>query len=134
MNKKIFSIVPVIFVLSLLYVLSVNHTDENGLANTLLFSAVYHDDSHIVIISYLDKSNHTNSAILEVEGLNQSYQKKYFQSSFVDKINIASIPQYGWKTTPVTLEIDHKEFGRVILKTEITPYGEQSSKVIYSRP
>ncbi len=113
---------------------SANHIDESQVASTLAFSATYYNDTHTVAISYLDKSNHTNSAILEVEGLNQSYQKKYYNSFFMDKIPITSVPQYGWKSTPVTLEIDQGDFGKLILKTEISPYGEPSSKIIYSRP
>ena len=117
-----------------MYVFSINQIDEKRLSDTFEFSAIYFDDSHIAKISFLDRSNHTNSAILEIEGLNQLFQKKYDTSSFVEDIPISSTPQYGWKTTPVTLLIDHKEFGKLILKTEIVPYGQPSSKVIYGRP
>ena len=134
MNKKIIITVPIIIILVSLYVLSVNQVDEKRLAKTFEFSAIYFDDSHVVKISYLDRSNHTDTAILEIEGLSQPFQKKYNSSSFVEDVSISSSPQYGWKTTPVTLLIDHKEFGKIILKTEITPYGQSYSKVIYSRP
>ena len=134
MNKKIIITVPIIIILVLLYVFSINQVDENRLASTFEFSAVYFDDSRIVKISYLDRSNHTDTVILEVEGLSQPFQKKYNTSFFVEDIPISSTPQYGWKTTPVTLLIDHKEFGKIILKTEIVPYGQPSSKVIYGRP
>jgi len=134
MNKKIIITIPIIIILASLYVFSVNQIDEKRLASTFEFSAIYFDDNHAVKISYLDRSNHTNTAILEIEGLSQSFQKKYDTSSFVEDIAISSIPQYGWKTTPVTLLIDHKEFGKIILKTEIIPYGQSSSKVVYGRP
>ena len=134
MNKKIIIIIPIIIILAALYVFSVNQVDEKYLASTFEFSATYYDDSHVVKISFLDRSNHTNTAILEIEGLSQPFQKKYDDSSFVEDIPISSTPQYGWKTTPVTLLIDHKEFGKIILKTEITPYGQPPSKVIYGRP
>ena len=134
MNKKIIIIIPIIVILVSLYVFSVNQVDEKRLASTFEFSAIYFDDSHVVTISFLDRSNHTNTAILEIEGLSQPFQKKYDNSSFVENIPISSTPQYGWKTTPVTLLIDHKEFGKLILKTEIVPYGQPSSKVIYGRP
>ncbi|HET6457658.1 MAG TPA: hypothetical protein VFG24_02120 [Nitrosopumilaceae archaeon] len=134
MNKKIIITVPIIIILVLLYVFSINRVDEKRLASTFEFSAVYFDDSHVVKISYLDRSKHTNTAILEIEGLSQPFQKKYDNSSFVEDMPISSTPQYGWKTTPVTLLIDHKEFGKIILKTEIIPYGQPSSKVIYGRP
>jgi hypothetical protein len=134
MNKKIIITVPIIIILVSLYVFNINSVDEKRLANTFEFSAVYFDDSHVVKILYLDRSHHTNTAILEIEGLSQPFQKKYVNSSFVEDIPISSTPQYGWKTTPVTLLIDHKEFGKLILKTEIVPYGQPSSKVIYGRP
>lgn len=133
MNKKIIIIIPVIIILASLYVFSVNQVDEKGLSSTFEFSAIYFDDSHVVTISFLDRSNHTNTAILEIEGLSQPFQKKYDNSSFVENIPFSSTPQYGWKTTPVTLLIDHKEFGKLILKTEIVPYGQPSSKVVYGR-
>jgi|SRR5579872_4042138 len=133
MNKKIIITVPIIIIISL-YVFNVNQIDVKHLANTFEFSAVYFDDSHIVKVSYLDRSNQTNTAILEIEGLSQPFQKKYDSASFVEVIPISSTPQYGWKTTPVTLLIDHKEFGKLILKTEIVPYGQPPSKVIYGRP
>ncbi|MGI0027173.1 MAG: hypothetical protein ACREAD_04960 [Nitrosopumilaceae archaeon] len=134
MNKKIIIVVPIVIIIISLYIFIVNQVDEKRLDNTFEFSAIYFDDSHVVKISFLDRSNHTDAAILEIEGLSQPFQKKYDNSSFIEDVSIYSTPQYGWKTTPVTLLIDHKEFGKLILKTEITPYGQPSSKVIYSRP
>ena len=134
MNKKIIIVIPIIIVIASLYVFNVNQTDEKRLSDTFDFSAIYYNDTHVVKISFFDRSNHTNTAILEIEGLSQSFQKKYNGSSFIENVPISSIPQYGWKTTPVTLLIDHKEFGNLILKTEIVPYGQPASKVIYSKP
>ena len=134
MNKKIIITIPIIIILVSLYVFSVNRLDEKRLANTFEFSATYFDGSHVIKISFLDRSNHTDAAILEIEGLSQPFQKKYNNSSFVENVQISSTPQYGWATTPVTLLINHKEFGKLILKTEIVPYGQPPSKVIYGKP
>ena len=134
MNKKIIITVPIIIILVSLYVFSVTRVDEKRLSDTFEFSAIYFDDIHVVKISYLDKSNNTNTAILEIEGLSKSFQKKYDNSAFVEDVPITSAPQYGWKTIPVTLLIDHKELGKIILKTEIVPYGQPASKVIYGKP
>jgi hypothetical protein len=134
MNKKIIITVPIVILLVSLIVLDMHQIDDKLLVNTLEFSAIYFDENHTVKISYLDKSNHTNTAILEIEGLSQPFQKKYDKSSFVETISISSIPPYGWKTTPVTLSINHKEFGNLILKTEIVSYGQPSSKVIFGKP
>ena len=133
MNKKIIIVILIIIILVSLYIFSINQVDEKRLSDTFEFSAIYFADRHVVIISFLDRSNHTNSAILEIEGLSQPFQKKY-HASFVEDVPISFIPQYGWKTTPVTLLIDHKEFGKLILKTEIVPYGQPPAKVIYGRP
>jgi len=133
MNKKIIITVSIIIIL-VTCIFSVNQIDENRLASTFEFSAIYFNDSHVIKIRYLDRSNHTDATILEVEGLSQLFQKKYTSSSFVEDIPISSTPQYGWKTTPVTLLIDNKEFGKIILKTEITPYGQPPSKILYGKP
>ena len=97
MNKKIIIIIPIIIILVSLYVFSVNQIDEKRLASTFEFSAIYFEDSHVVKISYLDRSNHTNTVILEIEGLSQPFQKKYDNSSFVEDVPISSTPQYGWQ-------------------------------------
>ena len=133
MNKKIIMAVSIIIILASLYIINMNQLDTTHLSNTFEFSAVYFDDSHIAKIYFLDRSNQTNTAILEIEGLSRPFQEKYSNSSFVYVIPISSTPQYGWKTTPVTLLIDHKEFGKLILKTEIVPYGQPPSKVVYGR-
>ena len=134
MNKKIIIVIPIIIVIASLYVFNVNQTDEKRLSDTFDFSAIYYNDTHVVKISFFDRTNHTDTAILEIEGLSQSFQKKYNDSSFIENVPISSVPQYGWKTTPVTLLIDHKEFGKLILKTEIVLYGQPASKVIYGKP
>ena len=134
MNKKIIIIIPIIIIIASLYISSVTQVDEKRLADVFEFSAIYYDDIHVVKISFHDRTNHTSTAVLEIEGLSQPFQKKYETTSFVENIPISSTPQYGWKTTPVTLLINHKEFGKLILKTEIVPYGQPPSKVIYSRP
>ena len=43
---------------------------------------------------------------------------------------LETIPKYGWKTTPVTLEIQHSEFGKIGLKTEIHELDQSKPKII----
>ena len=45
-------------------------------------------------------------------------------------MSIEEIPKYGWNTTPVTLEIQHSEFGTIGLKTEIYHPDEPKPKII----
>ena len=42
----------------------------------------------------------------------------------------ADSTKYGWNTTPVTLEIQHSEFGNIGLKTEIYHPDEPKPKII----
>ena len=43
---------------------------------------------------------------------------------------LKEVPKYGWKTIPVTLEINHSEFGKVGLKTEIYEPEQFKPKII----
>lgn len=118
----------------ILFSTNFNLSDEKSIANKIQLSAVYLDDKKIIEISYGDKSNMTNSVTLEVEGLENSFDKKYSTSFFSVDIPLSQPPQYGWSTLPVTFLVDHKEFGKILLKTEISPLGQPPSKVLYTRP
>lgn len=110
-----------------------NSLDEKLLSDTISVSAVYLDGNHIIKISYYDKSNSTNSVTLEVVGLSKTFQKKYQTSSFTEEVPLSNPPEYGWSTLPVTFLVEHKEFGRIQLKTEISPLGSPPARVIYGR-
>ena len=53
-------------------------------------------------------------------------------SKFTKLVPIDNIPKYGWKTTPVTLEITYDE-SVVYMKTEIHNEGQIPSTVIFSQ-
>jgi hypothetical protein len=109
------------------------NTKESHILDQIEFYAVYLESSKTVQISFIDKSNQTQSAILEVLGMDVTYHQEYLfenKSIFVEKMYLESIPKYGWKTTPVTLEIQHSEFGKVGLKTEIHELEQPKPKVI----
>lgn len=126
--------VPIVAVIVILFSASFNLPDEKVIAGEIQLSAVYLDDKKIIEISYDDKSNMTNSVTMEVEGLDNSFDKKYSTSFFSVDIPLSQPPQYGWSTLPVTFLVDHKEFGKILLKTEISPLGQPASKVLYTRP
>ena len=48
-------------------------------------------------------------------------------------VKINSEPKYGWSTTPVVFSINHDEFGKIGLKTEIYEQGESKPRIIYSK-
>ncbi len=135
MNKRHLVIISIAVALIVIFaVFNTNQVDEKLFSDTFTVSAVYFDDNKIIEISYLDNSNATVNVTLEILGMSESFQKKYHTSTFVERVSLSNLPQYGWSTMPVTFLIEHKEFGMVMLKTEISPVGEQPARVIYGKP
>ena len=100
------------------------------------FNAIYFEDKKVVQILFEDSSNNTESAILEVLGMDVTFHKEYkfdTKSSFVTEMSLLQIPKYGWKTTPVTLEIQHSEFGKIGLKTEISEPNQETPIIIVEK-
>jgi|TARA_B100001750_G_scaffold139966_1_gene111499 hypothetical protein len=109
------------------------NSDDSDILEQIEFSAVYLENDNVVKISFHDKSNETESGILEVLGMDVTYHKEYEfdnDSVFVENMYLKEIPKYGWKTTPVTLEIQHSVFGKIGLKIEIHTPDQPMSKVI----
>ena len=135
MSKKI---VPTIFVgiitiLAILFLTGSGSDDKDILRQTLQIDAIYYDSGHVEI-SYLDKSKQTSSVILEILGMKDSFQKTYFESEFIEVMPFPNIPKYGWEIHPVVFNVDHQEFGKVQLKTEIHSLDDPKPPVIYGTP
>ena len=141
---KKFSIIAGIFIvlLSIFFVFNLTNLDESSLINnkTILqqikFNAIYLEDENVVRILFDDSSNKTEFAILEVLGMDVTYHKEYkfnTDSSFITEMELKEIPKYGWKTTPVTLEIHHSEFGKIGLKTEIIEPNQEIPVIIVEK-
>ena len=133
-----FKIIPLfsvilISVLAFFFLSDSTSVDRELLSKTLIVDAVYFEDEGYVEISFEDKSKKTSNVVLEVLGLPESFQKVINKSNFVEKVPFPSTPKYGWETHPVTFVIDHEEFGKIGLKTEIHPQGEPSSPIIFSK-
>lgn len=107
--------------------------DKDILRQTFQVEAIYYDSGHVEI-SYFDKSNNTNSVVMEILGMDESFQKTYYGSEFIEIIPFPHKPKYGWAIHPIVLEIEHKELGHIQLKTEIHPLGDPAPPVIYARP
>ncbi len=107
--------------------------DKDILRQTFQIEAVYSDSGHVEI-SYLDKSGNTNSVVMEILGMEESFQKTFSNSEFIEIVPFPNLPKYGWPIHPVVLEIDHKELGHIQLKTEIHSLDEPAPPVIYSKP
>jgi hypothetical protein len=136
MKRKIVPLASVI-ILSLLVVVffyDVGTIDKKKLESNFVVDAIYDDNASLVSITYHDKMQKTNSATLEILGMENSFQKTFFQSDFNESVPFESKPKYGWQVHPVTILVEHEEFGRVGIKTEIHESNEQSPQIIFSSP
>ena len=109
------------------------NTKESHILDQIEFDAVYLESEQTVEILFIDKSNKTQFAVLEILGMDVTYHKEYLfddKSIFTEEMYLEIIPKYGWKTTPVTLEIQHSEFGKIGLKTEIYELDQPKPKII----
>ena len=134
MNRKIIGVASIIAIVAIVIsVTSDSALDESTISQTIFVDAVYEPKNKIVRITYNDNSEMTNLITLEVLGMEKTFHKEFSQSSFVETIEINSEPKYGWSTTPVVFSINHDEFGKIGLKTEIYEQGESKPRIIYSK-
>lgn len=125
---KILVIVPVIVAAA---VLASSGQDDPRLAKVLHIDGIFHDRGEIEII-YKDTSGGTESVTLEVLGMRESFQRTYSGSEFTETIEFPRPPSFGWEVHPITLIIQHNEFGTVHAKTEIRSVGEPVPRIIFS--
>jgi hypothetical protein len=64
--------------------------------------------------------------------MEESFQKTFDGWNFKTTIPFEQEPEYGWKVVPVTLVVNHPEFGKVGIKTEIHKEGIHG-QVIFSQ-
>jgi len=133
MNKRIIAIISIIALPVIILSISSNSTlDESIISQTIFVDTVYEPKNNLVKITYNDNSEKTNLVILEILGMEQTFHKEFSQNSFVEIIQINSEPKYGWSTMPVVFSINHDEFGKIGLKTEIYQKDELKPRIIYS--
>ena len=134
MNKKIIAVALTIAMIAIVMSATSNSAlDESTISQTIFVDAVYESKSSIVKITYNDNSEKTNLVTLEILGMEETFHREYVRSSFVETVQINSEPKYGWSTTPVVFSINHDEFGKIGLKTEIYEQGESKPRIIYSK-
>jgi len=134
MNRKIIGVASIIAIVAIVMsVTSDSALDESAISQTIFVDAVYEPKNKIVRITYNDNSEMTNLITLEILGMEKTFHKEFSQSSFVETVKINSEPKYGWSTTPVVFSINHDEFGKIGLKTEIYEQGELKPRIIYSK-
>ncbi len=120
-------------VLAIIFLTGGGSDDNDLLRQTFQIEAIYYDSGHVEV-SYLDKSDQTNSVVLEILGMDDSFQKTFYDSEFIEIVQFPNVPKYGWEVHPIVIEIEHEEFGHIQLKTEIHLVDEPIPNVIYSRP
>ena len=134
MNKKIIAVALTIAIIAIVLSSTSNSAlDESTISQKIFVDAVYESKSNIVKITYNDNSEKTNLVTLEILGMEETFHREYAQSSFVETVQINSEPKYGWPTTPVVFSINHDEFGKIGIKTEIYEQGESKPRIIYSK-
>ena len=130
-------IVPIIFIvaisaLGILFLFDSSSYDNEQFAQTFDVDAIYYENQGIVEISFNDNSQKTSSVVLEILGMEETFQKTFEGSSFVETVQFDSTPKYGWQIHPITLVVDHQELGRIGIKTEIHSENEPAPPIIFS--
>jgi len=134
MNRKIIAAASIIAISAIVIsVTSDSALDESMISQIIFVDAVYEPKNKIVRITYNDNSEMTNLITLEILGMEKTFHKEFLQSSFVETVKINFKPKYGWSTTPIVFSINHDEFGKIGLKTEIYEQGESKPRIIYSK-
>jgi len=115
-------------------VILLNSNYENKDFDNFTFDAVYLKDSNSVLITFDDANKKSSFAILEILGMEKTFHEEFAisDSKFSKLVPIDNIPKYGWKTTPVTLEITYDE-SVVYMKTEIHEEDQISPTVIFGK-
>ena len=125
-------VLGVVTILAIVFLTGGGTDDKDVLRKTFQVDAVYYESGHVEV-SFLDKSSQTNSVVMEILGMHETFQKSFIGSQFIEIIPFPNPPKYGWSIHPVVLEIDHSELGNIQLKTEVHQKGEPAPTVIFSR-
>ena len=120
--------------ISVSIVILLNSNYENEDFDNFTFEAVYLKDSNSILITFDDTTQKSSFAILEILGMEKTFHEEFAisDSKFTKLVPIDNIPKYGWKTTPVTLEITYDE-SVVYMKTEIHEEDQISPTVIFGK-
>ena len=127
-------LVILIATISVSVVILLNSNYENEDFDNFTFDAVYLKDSNSILITFDDTNKKSSFAILEILGMEKTFHEEFTisDSNFSKLVPIDNIPKYGWKTTPVTLEITYDE-SVVYMKTEIHEEDQISPTVIFGK-
>ena len=131
-RQKIIPIASLIIISSAAFLLFANTPNDNDLSRVFFVEGIYYESQNYVEIHFRDSSENTESVILEILGMEESFQQTYDTNEFIEIVPFPEPPKYGWAIHPITMVIQHGEYGTVNLKTEIHPVGEPIPPVIFS--
>ena len=127
-------IIILIATISVSTVIILDPLTENTDFSNFTFDAVYQKDSNSVSITFIDTNEKSSFAVLEILGMENTFHEEFeiYDSKFTKLVPLDKVPKYGWKTTPVTLEITYDEYV-VYMKTEIHDKDQISPVVIFGK-
>ena len=127
-------LIILIATISVSTVIILNPFSENNDFSNFTFDAVYLKDSTSVLITFADTNGKSSFAVLEILGMEDTFHEEFeiYDSKFTKLVPLDKVPKYGWKTTPVTLEITYDE-SIVYMKTEIHNENQISPVVIFGK-
>ena len=127
-------IIILIATISVSVLIILNPFSENTDFSNFTFDAVYEKDSNSVSITFVDTNGKSSFAVLEILGMEKTFHEEFeiYDSNFTKLVPLDKVPKYGWKTTPVTLEITYDEYV-VYMKTEIHDEDQISPIVIFGQ-
>ena len=135
MNRKIIlAIILTIIVFGVEISVVQNAKNSEKYSGIFHLDATFYKEKKYVEITFDDSTQKSTKITLEIQGMEQSFQKIFTGSNFTIQVPFDDVPKYGWKTMPVTLVVEHPEFGKVGVKTDIHNQDEQASKTIFSEP
>jgi len=110
-----------------------NPINDDADFSNFTFDAVYLESDNSILITFADQNNKSSFAVLEILGMETTYHEEFqiIDSKFSHNVPLEKLPKYGWKTTPVTLEITYGKSEIIKMKTEIHDEGQRSPEIIF---
>lgn len=135
MNRKItLAVVLTILVLGVGISFVQNEKNSEKYSGIFHLDATFYKEKKHVEIKFDDATHKTTKVTLEIQGMEPSFHRVFAGSNLTLQVPFDDTPKYGWKTMPVTLVVEHPDFGKVGVKTDIHNQDEQASKTIFSEP
>ena len=130
LDSKGISVIAISALSILVLYVSLVPSNDGKILEDLQISATYEDG--LATITYSDRTKLGDMVVMEILGLDETFQKTYYFANFTEMVPFADSPKYGWAVHPIVLDISHPEYGNLRLKTEIRPAGEPAAPVIIS--